>query len=111
MCTMIRGAALLLLLLPACAGTQSQRAFIPRPAAAFVPSVTTPNKADERDRELADCFERSLRDQEAEDREPTGVITARITRRSRRSARASSRPSADAPSPRWPSGNNANATS
>jgi hypothetical protein len=68
MCTMIRGAALLLLLLPACAGTQSQRAFIPRPAAAFVPSVTTPNKADERDRELADCFERSLRDQEAEDR-------------------------------------------
>ena len=68
MCTMIRSTALLLLLLPACAGTQSQRAFIPRPAAAFVPSVTTPNTSAERDHELADCFERSVREQEDRDR-------------------------------------------
>jgi hypothetical protein len=64
---MIRGTALLLLLLPACAETGSQRAFIPRPAAAFAPLVTTPNKSTERDRDLADCIERSLHEQEDRD--------------------------------------------
>jgi len=64
---MIRGTALFLLLLPACAETGSQRAFIPRPAAAFAPRVTTPNRSTERDRDLADCIERSLQDQEDRD--------------------------------------------
>jgi hypothetical protein len=68
---MFRGTALslsLLVLLPACADTQSQRAFTPRPAAVALPQVTTPNTSAARDRELADCFERSLDAQEQEDR-------------------------------------------
>jgi hypothetical protein len=64
---MTRAVVLFLLLLPACAETQSQRAFTPRPAAAIDPVVTTPNKSIERDHELADALERSLHEQEDRD--------------------------------------------
>jgi hypothetical protein len=59
----------LLPLLPACADTESQRAFTPRPAAVALPRVTTPNTSAQREHELADCFERSLDAQEQEDRD------------------------------------------
>jgi hypothetical protein len=65
---MIRAAALLLLVLCACDGTQSQRAFTPRSAAGLAPAVTTPNASKERSHELADSLERSLESQEDADR-------------------------------------------
>ena len=65
---MIRAAALLLLVLCACDGTQSQHAFTPRAAADLAPPVTTPNASKERSHELADSLERSLDAQEDADR-------------------------------------------
>jgi hypothetical protein len=47
-----------------CAGTQSQRAFIPRRAAEFVPVVTIPNSSAERNHNLAESLARSLLEQE-----------------------------------------------
>jgi hypothetical protein len=83
---MTRGTALLLLLLlPACAETGSQRAFIPRPAAAVAPLVTTPNQSIERERDLADCIERSLREQE--DRDEGSPVPAAMPDETARRAR------------------------
>ncbi|HEX3771905.1 MAG TPA: hypothetical protein VHV30_13605 [Polyangiaceae bacterium] len=65
---MIRAAALLLLVLCACDGTQSQHAFTPRSAADLAPPVATPNSSKERTHELADSLERSLDAQEDSDR-------------------------------------------
>ena len=49
-----------------CAGTQSARAFIPRPAAEVVPAVTIPNCSGERNHSLAESLVRSLQEQEDE---------------------------------------------
>jgi hypothetical protein len=65
------GLPLLLLLLSACAGTQSQQAFIPRPAAAVAPLVTTPNRSAAREHSLDDALECSLREQEERDETAT----------------------------------------
>jgi hypothetical protein len=65
---MIRAAALLLLLAAACDGTQSQRAFTPRPPAAVVVWVATPNTSSDRAHDLADALEQSLEAQEDGDR-------------------------------------------
>jgi hypothetical protein len=65
---MIRAAALLLLVLCACDGTQSQRAFTPRSAANLAPAVTTPNASKQRSHDLADSLERSLDAQEDQER-------------------------------------------
>ena len=49
-----------------CAGTQSARAFIPRPAAEVVPVVTLPNRSAEHSHSLAESLARSLQEQEDE---------------------------------------------
>jgi hypothetical protein len=49
-----------------CAGTQSARAFIPRPAAEVVPVVTIPNCSAEHNNNLAESLVRNLQEQEAE---------------------------------------------
>jgi hypothetical protein len=49
-----------------CAGTQSQRAFIPRRAAEFVPAVTIRNSSAARNYNLAESLARSLQEQEDE---------------------------------------------
>jgi hypothetical protein len=49
-----------------CAGTQSQRAFIPRRSAEIVPVVTIPNTSAERNQNLAESLVRSLQEQEEE---------------------------------------------
>ncbi len=64
---MIRLATLFLLLLPACAGTQSGAAFTPRSASQEIPVILPPNKAADHDRALADCIERALEQQEEQD--------------------------------------------
>jgi hypothetical protein len=71
---MARGTAFFLLL-AGCAGTQSQQAFTLRPAAQVELTVTAPNRSAERDRNLADCIERSLREQE-EKQELQGELPA-----------------------------------
>jgi hypothetical protein len=61
--------SLFLVLLAACVGcaeTQSQRAFIVRPAAETVPAVALANRSPDHDRNLAESLERSLKDQEDE---------------------------------------------
>jgi hypothetical protein len=64
---MTRAIPLLLILLPACADTQSGRAFTPRAPAAVEIHVDTPNRSAERSHDLADALERSLAAQEDQD--------------------------------------------
>jgi hypothetical protein len=74
---MTRSAALFLLLLPAaCADTQSGRAFIPRQASEVVVVVATPNKSADRDRQLADSLDRSLKEEEAREAGPLQEMMA-----------------------------------
>jgi hypothetical protein len=74
---MMRATALFLLLLPAaCADAQSGRAFIPRHAAAVDIPVLTPNRWAERDRDLAGCLERSLKQQEEREEAPVQEVTS-----------------------------------
>jgi hypothetical protein len=47
-----------------CAETQSQRAFILRPASETVPAVALANQSPDHDRNLAESLERSLKEQE-----------------------------------------------
>jgi hypothetical protein len=65
---MNRAAALFLLLLPACAGTQSAAAFTLRSASPETPVVEVPNKAGAHDQALASSLDRSLEQQEKQDR-------------------------------------------
>ena len=97
---MIRVTALFLLLLSACAGTQSGAAFTLRaPATPDVPVALTPNKSGDHARELADSIERSIEAQEDRDRADQRVPAGptETTRHAASDAQAGRAPIAAAP--------------
>jgi hypothetical protein len=72
---MIQRGFFLLLLLSACADTQSGRAFNVRSAAEYVPIVVQPNTSAERNRDLASALDRSLDQQETVDHEDQQLVS------------------------------------